>query len=278
MLQAMSLPIETIDVDPVQADRQRGTEGLRRLTESVARLGILQPVGVKPAQNARWRAVYGNGRILAAIGAGLKAVPANILDEKTLADGVGVVQLVENMLRTDLTGYEQWQGCLEALKQNPNWTYRELSERLSIDQSSITRIMSPLKVILPWQEALKAGKVGISDCYAASKIPEADQAALLALKLSGASRDQLEKAGRKARTTTPTAAKLSRIPVKLPGGASVVIAGREMSLDEVIDTLSEVMKAARKARDEGLSVKSWTALMKDKSKKAEPGNGSERGL
>ena len=47
---------------------------------------------------------------------------------------------------------------------------------------------------------------------------------------------------------------------------SVVIAGKDMSLDEAIDTLAEVLKAARKAREEGLTAKSWTAAMKDKAK------------
>jgi hypothetical protein len=86
------------------------------------------------------------------------------------------------------------------------------------------------------------------------------------MKLSGASRDQIEKAGRKARITTSAATKVSRIPIRLPGGVSVVIAGTEMSLDDAIEALSEVLKSARKSRDEGLTAKSWTAAMKDKAK------------
>jgi ParB family transcriptional regulator, chromosome partitioning protein len=266
MAKYMDLLIETVDVDPVQAARHHGSEGLRRLTDNVARYGILQPIGVKPWEPGLWRVVFGNCRTLAAMAAGLKTVPANILDEKILEGGVGAIQLIENMLRTDLTGYQQWQGCVEALKQNPHWTNKELSERLSIDQSTVTRIMSPSKCITAWQEALKAGTVGISDCYAASKIEVGEQDALLALKLSGASRDQLEKAGRKARTTTPTAAKLARVRCPLPGGTTVVVSGPAMTLDGYIETLQTALELAKRSHKDSLDVRTAERVWKDKNK------------
>ena len=44
---------------------------------------------------------------------------------------------------------------------------------------------SPSRCIPAVQDALKDGKIGISDCYAISKLEERQQATLLAFRLSG---------------------------------------------------------------------------------------------
>jgi ParB family chromosome partitioning protein len=189
-----------------------------------------------------------------------------IIAEELTESQIKVYRLTENIQRKDLSAWEMYQSCLELMNLNPSWQLRDLAAHLHYDPASITRYLSPSRCVPAWVEALHQGKVGISDCYAASKLPESEQGGMLEFKLSGASRDQLEMAGRKARTSTTTAAKLSRIPVRLPGGVSVVIAGNEMSLDEAIETLAEVLKSAKKARDEGLTAKSWAAAMMDKAK------------
>jgi hypothetical protein len=73
----------------------------------------------------------------------------------------------------------------------------DLAKALSLDPATVTRITSPSKAIPEVVAARKAGKFGLSTVYAVTRQP--DQAAALALKLSGASRDQVEANGRKAR-------------------------------------------------------------------------------
>src|ERR1019366_2670679 len=113
-----------------------------------------------------------------------------------------------------------WQACVELLALNPNWQLKDLAAHLQMEASSITRYLSPSKCITAWQEALKAGTVGVSDCYEASKLPEADQPAVLALKLSGASRNALAAVGKKARNGATPSVKVSNIKVALGGGIS----------------------------------------------------------
>ena len=97
-------------------------------------------------------------------------------------------------------------------------------------------------------------------------LSESDQAALLALKLSGASRDAIVHAGRKSRSGSTSAVKLSRVKIAMPQ-ATVVISGKELSMAEVVDLLAETLKEARKAADQ-FDVKTWQSMMKDKAKSA----------
>ena len=109
-------------------------------------------------------------------------------------------------------------------------------------------------------------RLGISDCYAASKLSEAEQAELLRLKLSGASRDAIEQAGRKKRAAAPTV-KLSRIKAILPSGVMIVASGEGLTLDDLIESLGEAQREARKAREQGLDARTFQAVLRDKAKK-----------
>ena len=149
---------------------------------------------------------------------------------------------------------------------NPGWQLKDLAEFLHLGASAITKLLSPSKCSVAWQQALAAGRVGISDCYAASSLPEADQAALLALKLSGANRDTIVHAGRKSRNRSTPAVKVSRVKIAMQG-ATVVISGKELSMAEVVDLLAETLKEARKAADQ-FDVKTWQSMMRDKAKSA----------
>ncbi|MDG3006441.1 ParB/RepB/Spo0J family partition protein [Paludisphaera mucosa] len=172
------------------------------------------------------------------------------------------IALTTAIHRADLTGYEKWQACRELLELN-QWQGKELAEHLHLDPSSVTRLMSPSKCIPEAVEALKAGRITISDTYALSKLDQADQPGLLALKLSGASRDTLERQGRKTRAASAPAVRASKIKCPLVSGSVVTVAGDEISLDDAIEALKEAAKAMQKARDTGLDAKTAQAVWRD---------------
>ena len=98
-------------------------------------------------------------------------------------------------------------GLPGLLRLNPGWTQKDLAEQLHVDPSMVIRLLSPSKCIESVQAALAEGTIGISDCYAISRLGEAEQAAALAMKLNGASRDQLASHARRQKSgETPAAA------------------------------------------------------------------------
>jgi hypothetical protein len=135
-----------------------------------------------------------------------------------------------------------------------------------MEASSITRYLSPSKCVAAWQEALKAGTVGVSDCYEASKLPEAEQPTLLALKLSGASRNTIAAIGKKARNAATPAVKVSNLKVALVGGISIIIKGEGIDLEQGIESLSVALKEMRKAVADGLDARTAQSVWRDKAK------------
>lgn len=254
-------PLTWFKTDPRQPRKHFDEADLRQLGESL-RKKQLQPVLCQPDGTI----VAGERRYRAALLAGLPTLEVKIADEQLSDVEVRVWQLVENMLRTDLSGYEQWTACAELMCMNPSWQMKDLAEHLNLDPSTVTRILSPCKCIEAWQDALRDGKVGISDCYAASKLPHDKQAGLLALKLSGASRDQIEEAARKTRRAPAQQVKLARVRCPLSAGTVVTVQGAEMDLDGVIEALQGALDAARKANKESLDVRTAEKVWRDRAK------------
>ncbi len=258
-------PLSSIKINP-QARKYFDELDLRRLGESL-KVKQLQPVVCLPDMSL----ICGERRYRAAKLVGLETLEVKILDEQLTESQIKVFQLTENLQRSDLTGPEKWQGCIE-LKRLNGWSNKELAEYLHLDPSMITRNLSPSDCIPEIQEAFLAGKLGISDCYAMSRSDPAEQQRLFALKLSGATRDEVMSAGRKKRTQSAPAAeakpsvKMARIKALLSSGVEVKFSGKELSLDDVIESLTELLKEAKKSNESGLDVKTWSAILRDKAK------------
>jgi hypothetical protein len=84
--------------------------------------------------------------------------------------------------------------------------------------------------------------------------------------LAGESRDQLERRGRKLKSSEASAVKVNRLTIPLGGGRSVIVAGSNLTLDDALAMLQETMKSGRKALAENLDGKTWAQVMKKKAK------------
>ena len=89
---------------------------------------------------------------------------------------------------------------------------------------------------------------------------------MLRLKLSGTSRDGLAEHVRKQKRDAAPQVRVKRIACPRPSGVGIVVTGEELSLDDLIEALVEAQKEAKKAREQGLDAKTFSAVMKDKAK------------
>lgn len=211
--------------------------------------------------------IAGERRLRAALLVGLAELLAVVSDEPLTETQVRVLQLSENVHRADLTEAEKFRACQELLRLNPGWTNKDLAAHLRLSESTVTKYLSPARAIPAVREALEAGRVGITAVYEIAKAEPDQQSELLRLSLAGASRDGLAVRVRKQRSSAAAQARVKRVVLPLPGGASVTVAGAELSLDDLIECLGESQKEARKAREQGLDAKTFSAVMKDKAKK-----------
>jgi ParB family chromosome partitioning protein len=108
---ARTVPIESIRPSPFQPRRHFGEEELEGLAQSIRDKGIVQPLLVRPAENAvsgaaaDFELIAGERRWRAAQRAGLHEVPVVI---RPLADSEALeIALVENLQREDLSPLEE---------------------------------------------------------------------------------------------------------------------------------------------------------------------------
>lgn len=260
MTTTQMMPRDRLHPDAKNPRKTADENDLDHLGDDLLARGVLVPLLAKPDGTI----IDGWRRWLAAQRKGIKELPV-IITDKPEAEIPGI-RLATVFHKVDLAGAEKWSACSEILVTHPDWQMKDLAEFLHLDPSMLTRLLSPSRCIPPWQEALKEGKVGISDCYAASKLPESEQAGLLAMKLNGASRDQIEQAGRKSRNAKTATVKVSSIRCPLSSGIAVVVKGSALSLDDAIEALTELLKAMKKASEEGLDGKTFARVCADKAK------------
>jgi ParB family transcriptional regulator, chromosome partitioning protein len=211
--------------------------------------------------------ICGERRFRAAQLVGMTHLEVRIIEEDLSETQIAVCQLTENMQREGLSGPELWGGCVELKRLNPTWSNRDLAEQLHKDPSMITRILSPSDCISAVQVAFAAGRLGISDCYAISKLPPEQQESMLAKKLSGASRDSIESLGRKHRNGSNATVKTKRIKCMLASGVTVVVSAEgDLSLEDMIEGIAELAKLARKASQDGLDARTFQAVCRDRAK------------
>lgn len=257
-------PLSWFKLDPNQPRKSFDEEALKRLAESMKAQGQLQPVGARPDGRLLW----GERRYRAAPLAGLQELQAIITDRQMSESEIRVIQFTENLLREDLKPIEQVDGLEELARLNPGITNKALAELVHLDPSMVTRLRSISKVIPVVREALAAGKIGLSTAYAISKCESpAEQELMLTQALSGASRDAIEQAGRKARAAATSTVKVSRIKAMLPSGVSIVASGEGLTLDDLIESLGEAQREAKKAREQGLDARTFQAVLRDRAKK-----------
>ena len=186
-----------------------------------------------------------------------------IYDSPLNPEELKTIQFTENFHRLGMNGYAIWKCLDDMLKANPDWGPKELCNCLKMHPSAVTKYLSPSKCIPAWQEALRNEEVCIADCYPASQLPESEQLRLLELKRSGANRDALTRAVRKTKSSSkPSVARSSRVTIPLASGATVVISGRNHSLQEVVDTLNECLVVARDGIKRRLDVKLFQDALK----------------
>lgn len=229
------------------------------LTESVRRYGILQPIGALETGER----IFGNRRFAAGVEAGLELLPVLIYPSTLTPSQIKVINLTENVQRVDLSEPETYAACSELMKLNPEWSRKDLAAHLGKDPSTVTRWLSPDDLIPEAKQAFLDGKFGFAKAYAIAKLPHDQQGGLLALTLSGATRDVLEQQGRRKRTGAAPTVRASKIKVPLVSGQVVTVAGEEISLEEAIEAASEAVKQMKQAVAKGLNAKTAMNVWKD---------------
>ena len=113
--QATNALVREIDIEDLRTQEQprKRFENLEALAASIREHGVLQPLVVRPSKQGGYEIVAGERRYRAARLAGLKSVPARVLDVSDRE--ARLLALMENLQREDLNPYEETVGILNLL-------------------------------------------------------------------------------------------------------------------------------------------------------------------
>lgn len=148
--------VTRIQPNPDQPRRTFDQNALNELAASLKQYGVLQPLIVVPVADNNYRIVAGERRWRAAQIAGLTEVPAIIREQEEIQELE--IALIENVQRVDLSPLEQ-AISIERLHQQFNMTYKQIAERLSKAETTVSNLVRLLQLPESARTALAEGKI-----------------------------------------------------------------------------------------------------------------------
>ncbi|WDD36072.1 ParB/RepB/Spo0J family partition protein (plasmid) [Nostoc sp. UHCC 0926] len=124
-----TVAISLIKLPASQPRRYFDTQKLEELSRSIQKLGILEPLLIRPLPSGDYELVAGERRLRASQMAGLTEVPVVVRDIDDIT--TYQVRLVENLQREDLNPLEETEGILELLAIQMQITQEEVSSHLN---------------------------------------------------------------------------------------------------------------------------------------------------
>ncbi len=236
----IDLPVDVIRPNPRQPRRSIDAEGLDELARSIAAVGVVQPVIVRPVGTG-YELIAGERRWRAAQQAGYTFVPVIVRDASDTESLE--LALVENVVRQDLNPIDE-AYALQVLLEDLGVTQEALAERVGKSRSAIANKVRLLDLAGPAQEFVAGGA-----------LTEGHGRAILGLKTRG---DQTRLARRAAeggwsvRAVEKEVRRLNLAPAEADAlTAGVLSPGTIESVREGIYGLFEVMPHVRLKGDGG---------------------------
>lgn len=166
----------------------------KELLQSIAANGVLEPIMLKRisglGEEARYQVVFGQRRIAAARNAELSDIPAIIARDE---DDVGLLTLVENVGRRELTGFERALSIVELKKRGAGASARELAAKTGLHFTHVADLIKAYSDSPPALRGLFATGVSARAVVELQSIFEGlpeEKHAMLAERLSGVTKRQ----------------------------------------------------------------------------------------
>ena len=176
MSEMAEVAIADIFPNPLQPRTEFDEEALTELADSIAQLGVIQPITLKRREDGKYTIISGERRWRASQRAGLETLPAYIreVDDENLH----AMALVENIQRQDLNAIEIALG-MQRLIDECGLTQEAMAEKVGKKRSTVSNYMRLLNLPSEVQLALKEGIITMGHAKAIAGIsPELQLKAL----------------------------------------------------------------------------------------------------
>lgn len=149
--------IKEIEPNPFQPRQRFDQKDLQDLSESIKKIGILEPLVVRRV-NSHYQLVAGERRLRASQLAGVSKVPirvVNVADTEMLK-----FALVENLQRKDLNPIEM-SRAFKSLSESFQMTHEEIAQLMGIDRATVSNMIRLLDTPEEVRLALSEGAITV---------------------------------------------------------------------------------------------------------------------
>ncbi|KAA6344667.1 putative chromosome-partitioning protein ParB [termite gut metagenome] len=152
-----------IAVNPNQPRREFDEGTLQELADSIAEIGVIQPITLRKLSDDEYQIIAGERRYRASQKAGLSAIPAYIrtADDENMME----MALIENIQREDLNAMEIALAYQHLIEQY-SLTQERLSERIGKKRATIANYLRLLRLPAPIQMALQNRQIDMGHARA----------------------------------------------------------------------------------------------------------------
>lgn len=231
------------------------------LAQSMGQVGQLMPVRVR-RRGEHFEGIDGMRRCLAAQRLGWPALEALIERDDLKEVEYLQRQLISNCQRADVPVMDKARA-VDRLMREAGWNASETAEQVGFSLPTVSRLLALLALPEEIQRQVEAGKLAPSTACELGRVSDpARQATLLRAASNGTlTRDAVVAKARRSKGKRTAGGR--RVSAILDKSRSLIVAGVEPSLDALIASLEDALARARKARSQGLSLDTFTKLLRD---------------
>lgn len=162
------LPIASVESNSAQPRKTFDDAALAQLADSISQHGIIQPLTVRKLSSGYYQIIAGERRWRAARLAGLKEVPAIVIeaDDRKAAE----LAMIENLQREDLNPIEEAAGYRTLITQY-HMTQEEAASRVGKSRSAVTNSLRLLELDAPVQKLVQDGALSAGHARALVVLP-----------------------------------------------------------------------------------------------------------
>lgn len=162
------LAIDMISPNPDQPRTDLSEDSLLELSDSIKKVGLLQPILVRPMGEG-YQIIAGERRWRACRHAGLERVPVRVRTSTEIESLE--MALIENLQRKDLNPIEEARGYRRLLTEH-RMTQAELADKVSKSRSTVTNALRLLDLPDEVQEIVYQGGMSAGHARAVLSVPD----------------------------------------------------------------------------------------------------------
>jgi ParB family chromosome partitioning protein len=154
---ALFISVDSIKTNPYQPREDFEESTLRELADSIKQKGVIQAITVRKTNEGSYELLTGERRLRASRMAGLKTIPAFVLDVNSKEDLLEI-SLIENIQRKDLNPLEIAKGY-QRLINECRLTQELVAEKVGKSRTAVTNFLRILKLPEEIKQSISKGEI-----------------------------------------------------------------------------------------------------------------------